>query len=147
MKHAIHTFLISATALCASATATAEGTEIGGLNYKLDSATGTAIVTWGGKCYCSGEAYKGVINIPESVSYEGKTFAVTGIGDYAFSSSKGLKSVSIPESVVEIDKYAFAGCTELENVAFTGKPHVKSIGGKAFLQCKKTAIDRDSRQR
>ncbi len=128
---------MAAAALGISATATAEGTEIGGLNYKLDDATGTAIVTWGGKCYCSGEAYKGVINIPESVTHEGRTYTVSGIGDYAFSSSKGLKSISIPESVIDIDEYAFAGCTELESVTFAGKPQVKTIGGKAFLQCKK----------
>lgn len=116
--------------------ALAEGTEIGGINYNLDQAGHTARVTWAGKCYCSGDVYKGQVIIPASVTYEGEAYAVTGIEDYAFSQSRDLKGVSIPQSVESIGKYAFAACGALESVTFEGRPTVRSIGGQAFLLCK-----------
>lgn len=134
MMKRIATLLIAA--VVATMSAQAEGIEIGGLNYNLDASGHTARVTWAGKCYCSGDVYKGVVNIPVTVTYEGQAYTVVGIDDYAFSSSRDLKHVSIPESVETIGKAAFAGCSNLEGVTFAGKPAVKSIGGRAFLLCK-----------
>lgn len=134
MQKTILTLL--AVALTAPMAALAEGTEIGGLNYNLDQSVKSASVTWAGKCYCSGDVYKGDIVIPSTVSYDGATYAVVAIDDYAFSQSRELKSVTIPQSVENIGKYAFAGCGALEEVTFAGQPTVKSIGGQAFLLCK-----------
>lgn len=134
MMKRIATLLIAA--LAATLTASAEGIEIGGINYNLDASAHTARVTWAGKCYCSGEVYKGVINIPQTVTYEGQTYSVVGIEDYAFSQSRELKHVSIPQSVETIGVAAFAACYDLEGVSFTGRPTVRSIGGRAFLLCK-----------
>lgn len=134
MKNKIATLFLAA--LIAPIAAFAEGIEIGGLNYNLDSSDNSARVTWAGKCYCSGDVYKGVINIPETVTHDGQTYTVVGIEDYAFSSSRDLKQVSIPQSVETIGKAAFAGCSNLEQVTFAGKPTVKNIGGRAFLLCK-----------
>lgn len=114
----------------------AEGTEIGGINYNLDQTSRTARVTWAGKCYCSGDVYKGQVSIPAVVSYGGEAYDVVGIEDYAFSQSRDLKGVSIPQSVGSIGKYAFAACGALESVTFEGAPTVRSIGGQAFLLCK-----------
>ncbi|MBQ4291642.1 MAG: leucine-rich repeat domain-containing protein [Muribaculaceae bacterium] len=76
----------------------------------------------------------GALEIPPSVSYEGVTYAVTTIGDYAFRGCAGLTSLSIPESVTSIGDYAFSSCR-----GFTGEliiPNsVTSIGQSAFSDC------------
>ena len=54
--------------------------------------------------------YHGKVEIPESVSYEDKTYSVTSIGNYAFIGSSRLTSITIPNSVTSIGDYAFSGC-------------------------------------
>ncbi len=44
--------------------------------------------------------------------------SVRGIGDYAFSGSTGLTSITIPSNVIYIGIYAFKNCTGLENAYF-----------------------------
>ena len=54
--------------------------------------------------------YSGVVVIPESVTYNGKTYSVTSIDRFAFFNCSGLTSVTIPNSVTSIDSYAFEYC-------------------------------------
>ena len=61
-------------------------------------------------------AYAGTIIVPPSVTCNGKTYPVTSIEHYAFSSCYNLKSITIPSSVKSIGAYAFSGCKGLEKV-------------------------------
>ncbi len=54
--------------------------------------------------------YSGKVVIPEEVTYEGKTYSVTCIGDSAFYNCNNITSVTIPASVVSIGYYAFYEC-------------------------------------
>ena len=58
---------------------------------------------------------------------------VTTIGDFAFSFSDNLTSVSIPESVSVIGAYAFEVCGNLVDVTIPGG--VRIIGDHAFYYC------------
>ena len=58
---------------------------------------------------------------------------VTSIGKYAFSMCSSLTSVSIPASVTSIGVSAFSDCTALENVEIP--KGVTSIGNYAFNNC------------
>ena len=78
----------------------ANGTEIDGIYYELDSSTMTASVTYTGKFEYSvstinptSTAYTGDITIPASV---------TSIEDYASYSCYGLTSITFPNSVTSI---------------------------------------------
>ena len=118
-------------------TAWANGTEIDGIYYLLDSSTKTASVTYTGSTSNNpnppSTAYKGKIAIPASVTYDGTTYTVTSIGGSAFQSCKGLASITIPASVTTIGDYAFCYCTGLTSVTIPNS--VTSIGGGAFFDC------------
>ena len=73
--------------------------EIDRIHYKLDAETKEATITM---CFLSGE-----IVIPESVTYEGTVYSVTGIGEQAFYGCFGLTSLTIPNSVTSIGVGAF----------------------------------------
>ena len=78
------------------------------------------------------DSYRGMINIPSQVTYQGNTTNVTSIGASAFSSSF-VTSVTIPNSVTSIGYSAFYGCSGLTSVKIGNG--VTSIGDNAFSDC------------
>lgn len=110
-----------------------ERMKIGEVYYNLDLLTMTAEVT--PQYYRSDANYaalSGAIIIPESVSYEGQEYRVTGIGDGAFSYCD-ITEVSFPESVTTIGPNAFFECEKLGRVDIHNS--IKSIGHDAFAYC------------
>ena len=75
--------------------------------------------------------YSGSVVIPSTVTYDSKTYNVTGIGHSAFFNCSGLTSVTIPEGVTYIRDHAFFGCEGLEGDLVIPST-VKSIGERAF---------------
>ena len=75
--------------------------------------------------------YSGNLVIPESVVYEGKTYYVTSIGDYAFNDCSSLSSVNIPSCVKAIGESAFSGCSALASISIPNS--VTFIGPNAFV--------------
>lgn len=75
--------------------------------------------------------------IPESVEYHGVSYAVTAIGDYAFSSwntNTGLSGeLIIPNSIVRIGESAFEGCLNITRLTIGNS--VVEIGDNAFGFC------------
>lgn len=78
-------------------------------------------------------SYSGSVTIPSSVTYNGRTYQVTAIGDYAFKNSPGLTSVSIPNTITSIGEDAFYNCSGLTNVTIPNS--VTSMGRWAFDGC------------
>lgn len=81
----------------------------------------------------SNEDYSGSVVIPETVTYNDKTYSVTSIGKDAFCYCSGLTSVSIPNSVTSIGESAFLCCSSLTSI--TIPESVTSIGYVAFYGC------------
>ena len=74
----------------------------------------------------------GSLTIPSSVTYGGRTYSVTSIGDWAFSRC-GISSVTIPNSVTSIGNFTFYVCSGLTSVTIGSS--VTSIGEYAFYGC------------
>ena len=116
--------------------ATATVYESGNYRYTLNDDGTVTIVS-----YIKGKEIRASVTnmiIPESLG--GKT--VTAIGKDAFSGSKdvtklaNLTSVTIPATVVSIEKSAFSGCGNLKKVTFAENSQLKNIGPYAFNSCK-----------
>ena len=100
------------------------------LNYQVNP-DGVSVTLTGN---VNGYEVAGVLNIPESVNYEGVDYTVTTIGNSAFMYYFYLTSLTIPNTVTTIEDGAFAYCS-----GFTGDliiPNsVVTIGASAFFTC------------
>ena len=99
------------------------------------------------------------VKIPDTITVDGVTYKIIGIGDKALSKCKKLtkvtigknvrfigkdafkgcvklKKITIPASVKSIRSGAFSGCTALQTVTFAKDSKLYSIGKNAFLNCK-----------
>ncbi len=104
----------------------------GGIYYTITSSTNmTAAVTYFSK---TDNTYSGTVTIPEKVTYNGKTYYVTSIGEYAFIGCTGLKGVNFASTrTTTIGNYAFQGCNGI--TSFVIPPHITSIGNGVFNGC------------
>ena len=112
--------------------------EIHHIYYYLDYETQKAEVT-------CGDNYSGDIEIPSTVTYDGKKFNVTSIGDEAFNKCENLISVTLPNSITKLASItlpksltsirhgAFYKCSSL--VSITIPETVTSIEAEAFHYC------------
>ena len=106
--------------LCSQATVI-----VSGKAYNLNTDDQTAELTR--------TSYSGSIAIPSSIRYNGTTYYVTSIGDFAFSDCTSLTYITIPSSVTSIGERAFWNCTSLTSVTIPSS--VKTIGSGAFSGC------------
>ncbi|MBR6048090.1 MAG: leucine-rich repeat domain-containing protein [Bacteroidaceae bacterium] len=131
MKRILFFFLLASL----STLSRAYDVEIDGIYYNLKEETKTAEVTYGNVNWYQMEnnSYSGSVNIPSSITHEGKEYAVTSIGKQAFCYCDNLTSVTIPSSVTNIGNNVFHECDNLASVEIPNS--VTSIGSGAFAGC------------
>ena len=102
-------------------------TEVDGIYYTFSSSNGVNTATVNSKNVdCSLE----IVNIPETVTYEGVTYTVTELVQNAFSGgnnwpgNKKIKEVTVPSTVGKIGTHCFRNCTALEKIT------IKAAGGE-----------------
>lgn len=78
--------------------------------------------------YCAGD-----IVIPKTVSFNGMSFDVTGIGEGAFKNQRNITSVTLHEDIAYIGDFAFSYCKNLSAIDLLGS--VSEIGAYAFSHC------------
>ena len=79
---------------------------------------------------CLSQRGNETVEIPEEVLFEGRTFTIDAIGDYAFLNNHDLITLVIPQTIKVLGIAAFSGCDNLKNV--TIKSTELSMGSNAF---------------
>lgn len=118
--------------LCTLISASAYDFEVDGIYYDISSEADKEVSVTHGTYYQSA-SYFGVVNIPASVIYNGETYSVTSIGEFAFNNCENLQSVTIPNSVTSIGRNAFNDCSKLQSITIPNS--VTYIGSNAFVEC------------
>ena len=96
------------TLMLSTLMASAYDAEVDGMYYNLIAAKQAEVT--------SGDTeYTGSVTIPESFTYNGVTYRVTSIGNWAFENCSGLTSITIPNSVTSIGTDAFYGTAWYNN--------------------------------
>jgi len=80
------------------------------------------------------EGYIGNITIPKTVIYKNYTYTVTKVGSTAFRNCGKLSSVTLPDTIREIEPRAFEACG-ISQITLPSK--LKVLGKYAFYNCKK----------
>ena len=104
---------------------------IGNIYYVLDTVENTATISYPGfdvGDMSIDEVQSYTLEVPNDVVYNGMSYPVTGISDYAFY-NKRIYHINIGENITKIGSYAFAG-TWLNDVNIPNS--VQSVGGSAF---------------
>lgn len=133
MKRFLQNFLLSAACLFMAATASAYDFQAGDLYYNiLDAGAQTCEVTKPG---VNDASYSfASVTIPKTVTYNGKTYNVVGIGEAAFyGHTDSFTSVTFPDGLIYIGVKAFAFCRGLTDITIPNS--VTSIGDEAFEGC------------
>ena len=132
MKQYLHTFWLTALLMLVCQSLSAHDFEVDGIYYYRTSATELEVAC---KVFSDNNrtAYSGAVTIPATVTYNGKTFNVTSIGEYAFRDCNSLTSITIPGSIREIKSFAFYNCTSINTINIPAT--VTSIGAGCFEGC------------
>jgi len=93
-------------------------------------------------------AYSGSITIPSTVTYEGDTYTVRNIQQYAFYNCPDLKAIIIPSTVTSIaminwngNVSCFNNCTSLKTfIVSADNPNYSAVGGVLFNKDKTTLL-------
>ncbi len=126
--------LVVIAVLGIESTAFAQKVTVNDVVYKINKKKGTAELI-------KGEDAKGHVVISETVSYDGKDYRVTSIGDFAFAKrvlgipepNRNLTGITIPNSVMNIGRGAFFACTLLTEITIPNS--VTHIESEAFCRC------------
>lgn len=105
--------------------------KVDGLYYRYLSDTEVEVTYM--QLHWSGSQADRDVVVPAKVSYEGKEYDVTAIGDEAFSGERKMKSIVLPESITKIGKLAFHICEDLRSIVIP--EGVTSLGEKCFDCC------------
>ena len=127
----IYSYLVVSCLLLVSMESFADNFEVDGIFYKTDYNDKTiAIVT---SAPMGKNKYSGIVKIPESVNYNGKTLKVTTIEYGAFKGCSELTSIIIPNSIKSIEDQAFSNCTGITSISLPSS--IESMGNYVFSFC------------
>lgn len=104
---------------------------VDGIYYILDEQGGEAMVTRRNE---RGNCYSGDVVIPDEITYEGRSYQVTSIGERAFEDCVNLATLVVGKNVTSIGFGALGGAG-LHTITFAEDSRLVTIEGWAFNGC------------
>lgn len=133
MRQQITRIALLAVVLLATLASSA-AVKIDGIYYSFNGKTATVSNSEDGFYGYTTNDYNGDVIIPKEVSYKGVTYTVTTIKG-AFYGCSGLTGVSIPNSVISINRYAYEGCTALKKLVIEDGETSLKLEYSQFSDC------------
>jgi hypothetical protein len=118
---ALFFLLVSLPALCAN------------FSFK-DENFGYSIIDDNSVAIFANNSFSGSVTIPSTVSYNGKTYTVTTIGEKVFSGKSDVVAFILPQTIKKIDSQAFSDCSSLLKINIPES--VSDIEEFAFSGCR-----------
>ena len=106
--------------------------EVNGIYYNLINESEVE-VTFKTEYGYIGGSYSGEVILSGTITYSGKTYQVTSIGERAFFLCNNLTSVQMPNTILRICEEAFCRCENLKYLTISQS--LKEIGVLAFGSC------------
>lgn len=130
LNSTLRTFLLTLTLACSTTIALAYDFIVNGIYFNINGdeatvtyhdyskiqVTGSSGYYWYENHYNYYAGYSDQVIIPETVTYNGKIYSVTKIGEHAFEECSGLTSVIIPNTIMAVESDAFNGCYSLRSI-------------------------------
>ncbi len=144
MKQKLHSLLLMVVLLSWSMVIAASDFDDGILRYTITSPSNLEV-----RCDGLNREHRNDedVTIPSTVNYNNRTYTVTVIGQGGYNSSgsgssysfsSNLKSIQLPNSIVEINTYCFYKCSNLSEIKIPNS--VTTIKDCAFLSCDLTSL-------
>jgi hypothetical protein len=119
--------LVICSCLFAISASAQETATIGGLTYTL-ATDGTASVA----SYQSA-TLEGVITVPATIAYNGKTYNVTALANYCFTNCSSLTNITLPNSITRIGYCCFVNCSNLTSATLPNG--ITTLEDYTFYKC------------
>ena len=144
MKQKLHSLLLMVALLSWSMVVAASDFDDGILKYTITSPSNLEV-----RCNGLNREHRNDedVSIPSTVNYNNRTYTVTVIGQGGYDSygsgssnsfSSNLKSIQLPNSIVEINSYCFYKCSNLSEINIPNS--VTTIKERAFSCCDLTSL-------
>lgn len=131
-KSSLQAFLAAILLFVGILPTSAKTVNINGINYELNDADMTAEVARNSDAM-GNSPLSGDIVLPATLSYDGKSYTLTAIGQDGFHDCDKVTSVSIPSTVTAIKDDAFYYCKSITSLIIPQS--VTTIGECAFFGC------------
>lgn len=131
-KYLLQLILLLPSLICWGIDYTPVQVFVDGVGYKLDTLDHTA---WLYEHSISRDRYSGVLVVPDSFVYDGKTYQVTGIGANTFMDCQKTTNVILPSNLQSIGWWAFYDCPSLEKLKIP--EGIKKLGTETIRYCDK----------
>ena len=83
------------------------------------------------------ERYKGVIDIPSSMSVRGVDYSVVAIGDSAFYNCPEVSAVNMPNTINSIGYNSFSSCTGIKEITIPSSVSIINVGAFTSMNLSK----------
>lgn len=138
MKKKILLALLVVSMLVCLFAITSSATEVNGIYYTFSETNGVCTASLNSKnVNCQLE----IVNIPETVEYNGKTYTVTKLESSAFGGGSGwpgnkvAKEITVPKTVSSIGTHCFRNCTNLTKVTILASAGSFTFSNAEFYNC------------